>query len=206
MKVRYAVLHGDLIFNLTSPRYLPEISRHWTGRHPWHDARYEPVRTLMEQMYVDGFNAASGHFERLEADVLANGFRNPIMVSAGGLQLGRESELPPDLETPLVSEYLGGSRLWVAQRHGLRVPCIVNDYAHVLPEYETLHDLSDVLLKFRDKPRTGRWDDRGVYVNDLPYVHLKKPYSLAQQSLIRHNIINRIRTAVREWLDAHDRD
>lgn len=210
--VRYAVLPAARIFNLTSPRWLPEISRRWPGQHPWHAPRYEPVRDMMESMYVDGFDRWSGHFELLEESVLEEGFRNPIMVSAGtvdpGSPPGRSmEEVPPRWRTPelIVSEYLGGSRLWVAQRHALDVPCIVNDHTGVLagdPSAVELSDMAAVLERFTDTPARRSWRPSGVYLNNLPYMHIpeERRYNVRQQSIARRKIINDIRSAVAAWL------
>lgn len=207
--VRFAVLPAERVFNLCSPRYLPEITKHWPGKRPWWDAHYNAVRDLMERMYVDKFNGASRHYERLQQSVAAQGFRNPIMVSAGGLQHRRQSELPPGLwgrDDNIVCEYLGGSRLWVAQRLGLDIPCIVNDANGVVPDGEVLDSCADIACKFVDLPARVRLDERGAYVNDLPYTHLPESerYGLAQQSKIRRSIIYSIAHAVRAWLEAND--
>lgn len=206
--VRYAVLPAEAVFNLASPRYLPEVFARWSGAHDWHDARYEPLRDEIEAAYVDGFNEASKHYERLEASVLDEGFRNPIVVSAGKLDRRNPKELPPDQRNgeAVVCEYLGGSRLWVAKRHWLDVPCIVNDHANVLPEAEVLAGLGHVTAKFTDKPRAAKWSRHGVYLNNLPYMHLPEGerYGLAQQSRIRRGILEDVHEVVRRWLDAHD--
>lgn len=206
--VRFAVLPSHRIVNLASPRYLPEITRGWKGKRPFHDPRYDPVRDLMEQVYVDGFNRASRHYERLEESVRRDGFRNPVMVSAGGLDRRSELEIPPDKRSPdaVVCEYLGGSRLWVAQRLGLDVPCIVNDRANVFPDAKVLKGIPDVLERFLDTPRTVRMNGDGVYLNDLPYMHLPEAerYTVAEQSKIRRRILEDVQRAVTKWLETND--
>lgn len=208
--VRYAVLPPERIFNLTSPRYLPEISGAWRGKYRWHHYRYEPVRDLMERHYVERFNQVSGHYERLLESVRREGFRNPIMVTAGMLDRRRCEELPPGYrqrEDLIVSEYLGGSRLWAAQRLGVDVPCIVNDHTDVLPDAEVLPDADAVLAKFKDRP--GRIEMRRggrVTLNDLPFVHLppEERYSMCDQIIIRRDIVNEIKGMVAEWLEKND--
>ena len=208
VRVCYATLPAERVFNLASPRYLPEIGPvGWRGKRPWHDSRYEPLRDLIERTYVDQFNAVSGHYCHLEASIRAEGFRNPIVVAAGFLQRRRPVEVPPALRGPglIACEYLGGSRLWVAQRLGLDVPCIVNDASRAV-DGEVLANAEAVLSKFMDKPRSLRMNGNGVYLNNLPYVHLPESerYGLQQQSRIRRKIIGRIRTVVRRWLRAND--
>ncbi len=180
------------------------------GKYHWHHYRYEPVRDLMERHYVDRFNEVSGHYVRLLESVRRGGFRNPIMVTAGMLDRRRCEELPPGYrqrEDLIVSEYLGGSRLWAAGQLGVAVPCIVNDHMDVLPDAEALPDADAVLSKFMDRP--GRIEMRRggrVTLNDLPFVHLppEERYSMRDQILIRRDIVNEIKGMVAEWLVKND--
>lgn len=208
--VRYAALKPAAIFNLTSPRYLPEISLKWTGRYHWHHYRYEPLRDLIEAHYIKRFNEASGHYERLLKSVRKDGFRNPIMVSAGRLERRRAAELPPALrqrEDLLVSEYLGGSRLWAAQKLGVNVPCIVNDYADVLPDAEVLPNARAVLAKFTDMPDFIEMQRKGpVTLNNLPFAHLPpaERYGMEEQILLRRSIVRECKDMVTIWLAKND--
>lgn len=208
--VRYAVLPPDRIFNLTSPRYLPEIGLKWHGRYHWHHYRYEPLRDLIEAHYINRFNEVSGHYERLLESVRKDGFRNPIMVSAGRLERRRQSELPPALrqrEDLLVSEYLGGSRLWAAQQFGVDVPCIVNDYADVLPDAEVLPNARAVLAKFTDMPDFIEMQRKGpVTLNNLPFAHLPpaERYGMEEQILLRRSIVRECKDMVAVWLAEND--
>lgn len=208
--VRYAVLPPDRIFNLTSPRYLPEISLKWFGRYHWHHYRYEPLRDLIEAHYINRFNEVSGHYERLLESVRKDGFRNPIMVSAGRLERRKTVELPPALrqrEDLLVSEYLGGSRLWAAQQLGVDVPCIVNDYADVLPDAEVLPNATAVLAKFKDVPSRFEMQRKGpVTLNNLPFMHLPEAerYGMRDQILVRRAIVNECKVLAAKWLLEND--
>lgn len=208
--VRYAVLPPARIFNLTSPRYLPEISLKWRGKYNWHHMRYEPLRDIVEDHYVRRFNEVSGHYERLLESVARDGFRNPIMVSAGRLERRKASEIPPALrnrEDLLVSEYLGGSRLWAAQQLGVEVPCIVNDYAGVLPDAEVLRNEPQVLAKFTDAPGRFEMQRKGpVTINNLPFMHLpeNERYGMSEQILVRRAIVGECKQKVVEWLARND--
>ncbi len=208
--VRYAVLKPDQIFNLTSPRYLPEISLKWRGKYNWHHMRYGPLRDIVEAHYIKRFNDVSGHYERLLGSVARDGFRNPIMVSAGRLERRKASELPPALrnrEDLLVSEYLGGSRLWAAQQLGVDVPCIVNDYADVLPDAEVLRNEPQVLAKFTDAPGRFEMARKGpVTINNLPFMHLpeNERYGMSEQILVRRAIVGECKQKVAEWLAKND--
>lgn len=212
--VRYATLRPASIFNLTLPRYLPEISLKWSGRFGWHHERYEPLRELIEDHYVRRFNEVSGHYERLLESVAREGFRNPIMVSGGRLERRKPEELPRTQRQLLadgkllVSEYLGGSRLWAAAKLGIDVPCIVNDYTELLPDAEVLKDAQAVLDKFADKPRRIEMKHRGpVWLNDLPFMHLpeEERYGMREQIVVRRAIVDECRRLATEWLEANDR-
>lgn len=211
--VRYAVLPPSRIFNLTSPRYLPEISLKWRGKYNWHHMRYEPLRDIVEDHYVRRFNEVSGHYERLLESVAREGFRNPIMVAGGRLERRKEAELPHEERQHLrdgallVSEYLGGSRLWAAQQLGVDVPCIVNDYSDVLPSAEVLPNASAVLAKFKDVPGRFEMQRKGpVTINNLPFMHLpeNERYGMSGQILVRRAIVGECKQKVAEWLAKND--
>lgn len=205
---RYATLPADRVFNLTSPRYTPEISRIWRGQKDWHDPQYDPVRDLIERMYIDGFNTVSGHFYRLENSIASEGIRNPIMVSNGALERRGLWELPPDRrnELALVSEYMGGSRLWVAQKLGMEVPCIVSDHTGEFDEGVVLETEDDILDCFRDRPQILPRGAGLITVVGLPYTHLPKDerYTVSEQIRLRRGIIEGIQTAVNDWLRNYD--
>jgi hypothetical protein len=189
---------------------LPEISLRWRGRYHWHHYRYEPLRDIIEAHYVKRFNKISGHYERLLESVACDGFRNPIMVSAGRLERRNPRELPQAYRTKedqIVSEYLGGSRLWAAGKLGIDVPCIVNDYKDVLPDAPVLASVEAVLDKFTDKPRRIEMARHGpVTANDIPFMHLPEDerYSLGEQILIRRGIVDECKQKVAEWLEENN--
>jgi hypothetical protein len=147
MTVRFVEIEAASVFNLTSPRYLPQLSLNWYGRREWFNEKYEPVRDICEHGYIAAFNAHNGHYDRLTESVLREGFRNPIMLTAGRLLRRKASELPPAvLASPyVVCEYVGGSRLYVAAKLGLKVPAIINDMIDIFPDAPELSGPSAVL-------------------------------------------------------------
>lgn len=217
-------LHIDRIIDLTSPRYLPEVIRSWVGRLPFHDPKYDALRDLIDAQYVRAFNDRTGHYDRLEASIRKEGIRNPIMLTAGRLERRRMSELPPDVDVSraIVSEYLGGSRLWVARKLGLWfVPVIVNDHVGLFLSRRFLDNATvgevasltviasreELLARFADRPEVVRFNPGvGAYVNALPYVHIPAGvrYDVAHQSKIRRQILVGVHQLVRSWLREHD--
>lgn len=213
MRVRVVydpALPADRIVNLTSPRTFHEVAQYWKGKRDWWDPLYEPVRDMMERRYVAGMNAAFGHYERLEEDIRRNGIRNPVMLNTGGVRRRGWNEMPPHLRgnpTVPISERLGGSRIWVAQRLGITVPAIVNDFGRAYgSDADRLRTSLEVLAKFADKPthcyvtRSG-----GAHVRGLPFTHLERDDRTAQRE-VRDAIVAEIKELVADWLSRHDRE
>jgi hypothetical protein len=202
--VRFVEIAADRIVNLTSPRCPAEIVQRWKGRHDWHDACYEPLRDEIERLYVGAFDDANGHYSRLEASVLKEGVRNPVMLVTGGVHRRKECELPPQWrgrKDAVISEYLGGSRIDIARRHGLAAPAIVNDFGNVFADARRIGTAAELLACFTDKPRRVEFNtERGAYVNDMPYAHMERGYSLAQQVTVRRAIMVEVTALVGKWL------
>lgn len=210
--VRAVHVEARRVFNLASPRFLPELSKRWQGVREWWSPCYEPVRDLCERRYIELFDKATGHYERLEADVRTNGFRNPVMLSAGRLERRKLTELPPDIRERsdlIACEYVGGSRLLIAAKLGLLIPAIVNDYAGVLPHGTAIKsgDTLAVMTRFKDLPRRVIWRENGsLYANHLPYTHYPAANRIngGTQSRIRRQIVNQISDEVDQWRLKHD--
>lgn len=204
--VRFAEIDPARVLNLTSPRYLPEIALQWHGQFSWHAAKYEPLRDMIEAVYIDRFNRANGHFERLLANIAYAGIKNPVMLTAGHLVKRKIHEIPPawaGCRPLIVSEYLGGSRLWAAAKLGIKAPAIVNDFQCALPDACPLTGLPAILARFSDPPAEAKLrSDGAVIVGDLPFIHLpaEKRISLDQQICIRRRIVAEIRALVADWL------
>ncbi len=196
-----------IILNLTGPRYLPEISLCWRGKRDWHDPFYEPLRDLMQRTYVDEFNYVNGHYCLLENDIIENGVRNPVMLTTGGVRRRDKAEVPPRWGGWLISEYLGGSRIYIAQKHNLMIPAIVNDYAGLFLFAKKLNSARDVADCFESRPGIVTFScAEGAYVNDMPFTHMPDDYSLTKQVPIRAAIVCKVAEAVKNWLAEYDRE
>ncbi len=76
-------------------------------------------------------------YTRLEASVLKEGFRNPVMCY----------EKPGERTFPY-----GGSRVWMAWKLKIPVPALVSDWTGAFKHFELVTTLDQALAKFRDKP------------------------------------------------------
>ncbi len=168
-KVRYVVINSNDIYNECGP-----ISAGPVG---W-DSHQINKRKIAAERYVKRLNDKNGFYIKLEDSILKNGVRNPILASAGWVPENKIKRIPPylqnDIEKALVCHHLGGSRLWIAQKHNLMVPCLVSDFVEMFPNAEHLMTEEQVMDKFMDKPRRISFSKYGLTVSNLPQVHLGK--------------------------------
>lgn len=156
--IKYAVLDSSIIFNALSPDFL--MKRH----------------NKTAEAYVDELNARNGFYEKLEDSILREGFRNPIMVSAGWFPSKMARHMPQAIIDNPKDHILcltnGGSRLWIAQKHKMRVPCIISDYVDMFPKAEILNTEDEIMAHYSDKPSRILHGAKGLSARDLPHVHL----------------------------------
>ncbi len=135
-------------------------------------------------------NKEEDFFTKLEESILDEGFRNPILVRCGwhpvesfafglkGWCRQLESKLPLEMQEDskkiLVSYNSGGSRLWVAQKHNLKIPCLIADFIGRFSDEQLVKKTEkDALRFFKDKPYRLTINSRGAMVQNLPQVHLE---------------------------------
>ena len=142
--IRYATLDSHLIYNYAGPGY----GRHYCSKEE---------RKKFAQQHVDCRNQRDNFFNNLEQSILKNGFRNPVVVQAGYLPPTTWRNMPPyltekGLDNVLVCMDWGGSRLWVAQKHNLEVPCLILDFVGRFKNERWLKTMDDIRSVFTDKP------------------------------------------------------
>lgn len=166
-RVRYGILNSKIIYNYLCPN----------------------------EIAIRHQNARNGFFNKLENSILKEGIRNPIMCWALEEWPEKENEkykfykyyhkeqrfakhmIPLefiDKKILLICRTHGGSRLMIAQKHSLEVPCIISDFCNAFPDYETLTSISEISKKFKDQPKEIRLGKLGVLALHLPQVHLNK--------------------------------
>lgn len=126
----------------------------------WED--WSPLGRLAREQIIkefeDGINKICGHYAKLEESIIREGFRNPLIVSRGKVVTKPSKCIPPEIlnKSELDQYYLegttGGSRLWVAQKHSLMVPCIVNDYTGDDNIPAEIQDTASAAQYFKDQP------------------------------------------------------
>lgn len=128
-RVRYVKLPARYIFGM--------VGRCGGGYNSlWEDWSMEGrvKRNLITQEYEQELNKICGHYSKLESSIVKEGIRNPVVITCGYPKKRMTKHLPPELLERPESELLllegttGGSRLHIAQKLDLNIPCIVNDW------------------------------------------------------------------------------
>lgn len=116
----------------------------------------------------------------LEKSILKEGIRNPIIISAVlfkgaddkfaffGSQFQRKIKLKKHYFKNLlknqpyfICHYQGCSRLWVAQKHRMMIPCIVCDFCN-LEKFHTCRDSVCIQSHFKDKISIAPYNNIGI--------------------------------------------
>ena len=96
-------------------------------------------------------------FSKLEKSILSHGFRNPIVVNA--------------TKFGIVNRY-GGSRLMIAQKHNMKIPCIIADFDDIFSDLIEIQ-YNDIKTFFIDKPKKVYLKPHGINVSGCEHSHLK---------------------------------
>ena len=168
---RYIVIPSNLIFNECGPRSAGPRGGGWDD-----DALAK--RAKAAQKYIDTLNRKNGFYDKLEQSILNDGVRNPILVSAGWCPERKIPELPPKMKEDrfkiLMCHSSGGSRLWVAQKHDMDIPCIITDFVGMFSEGKILKTEQDIFNCYTDKPTKVKMGGHGVSINNLPQTHMEE--------------------------------
>lgn len=152
-QIRYAILEPKLVFNYIGPS---------VGYHR------NPDRKQLEEARINERNSRDSFFSNLEQSILHEGIRNPIVVNGGWISGGVFKELPDEvqkqgLERLIICFQIGGSRLWVAQKHNIMIPCIIRDFVGRFTQNPLLDTEEKVRELYKDQPVSVRCD--GTQVN-----------------------------------------
>lgn len=152
MKIRFGVLPASSVSDVVlvgNPAYGNPIGK-WGSR---------PVKP--EGSWFTKQEMKSGFYTKLEESILKDGMRNPIFCNS--------------IEEGFFSR-VGTSRLWIAKKHNLDVPCIIADYTGRFDDLELLETEQDIRAKFKDQPLVvdleGETKVGHVWIGGLPHYHL----------------------------------
>ena len=153
-KIRYGELDSSTIFN-----YIETRRNHKAIQCNW------PVDDNKRIFY-----------EKLRESIKEEGFRNPILVFSANrvkkdpnkeridkvrryYDLGNENQyivlsryVPEDhVEQILVCHDIGGTRLFVAQEQGLKIPCLISDFSDMFPDLPEMKTREEIWSKMIER-------------------------------------------------------
>lgn len=123
-------------------------------------------RELIMKEYEEQLDALCGHYSKLEASILAEGVRNPVIVTCGTPKKRSINLLPPELRNRspnrllLLETSTGGSRLHVCQKHNLTIPCLINDWHGTFSNNTLVVNDVDAKQYYKDVPKSLTFNRR----------------------------------------------
>lgn len=149
-KIRYVILPSRLIYNYVGP---------WD----WQDS--DERRKKRSYIYD---RAIEWHIN-LEKDIIANGIKNPISVVSGKIARNDWLSLPEYAKKNLlICNLLGGSRLFVAQKLDMVIPCIVSDFVNKFDNYPEIFQANDIKRLFANPPERIIYSKYGLDLRSIP--------------------------------------
>ena len=105
-------------------------------------------------------NQEGNFYTKLENSILKEGIRNPIFVQA--------------VNTGSFCRY-GTSRLWIGQKHKLKIPAVIADYGNYWSDLEELFNVEQIREKYLDQPEIVTIDQQMMRIDKCEHSHLKLP-------------------------------
>lgn len=156
-KVKLVQIESRRIYNMVGPYSIDHFEI---------DKKIREAQDYKGKRQIDKRNSKDLFFEKLEASVLTEGLRNPVLVIAGWLHPGRAKYVPEEVRADpkklLICNFIGGSRLHVAQKNDLTIPCMVSDFTNMFPDEEHLESLSAIKKCFPDPPKIVAFETWGL--------------------------------------------
>jgi len=148
MKLRYVELEPDKIFNWLNPKNITCWIAYPELQNVWWEPETLKIREEFGKIWTEEFDKITGHFSKLEKSMLRDGFHHPISAVTGRpldmyLTSNKEMnnfppELQADIQNAIYSHTFGGSRLTIAQKHNIMVPCAVHDFENLFEDGEEI--------------------------------------------------------------------
>ena len=115
-------------------------------------------RQLIMQEYEEELNKICGHYSKLEESILKEGIRNPVVVTCGYPKKRTIKHVPPEMLAREESTLLllegttGGSRLHIAQKYNMTIPCFINDWTGRFKHSQQITTEQQARAYYKDQP------------------------------------------------------
>lgn len=176
MKLRYVELPPERIFNslgIENRTAWSNLGKH-IGANKWWTEEGIGLRREFARLWIKYFDEQTGHFSLLEESIKKHGLQRPVSAISGPardkflrkMSPARPAYFPQEqaLNEIIYIQPFGGSRITIAQRLGLIVPCAVHDFSNLFP------NASEITSKnFR------KWfGNEYMFTSGLPHLRVRK--------------------------------
>jgi hypothetical protein len=154
VKVRFAYVRARDIFGMVG-RCGGGYNSLWADWSP--EGRNK--RELVMREYEEELNKICGHYSKLESSILAEGIRNPVVITCGYPKKRSTKHIPPEmLKMPessllLLEGTTGGSRLHIAQKYDMTIPCFINDWTGRFDHETEITSEEQARRYYKDQPQ-----------------------------------------------------
>lgn len=149
-KIRYVTLPARTIYNYVGP---------WD----WRDSD----ERRKKRSYI--YDRAIEWHDNLEKDIIRNGIKNPISIVSGKISRNDWLSLPDYAKkSQLICNLLGGSRLFVAQKLDMMIPCIVSDFTGRFADSPEIFQAADIKRLFANPPERIIYSKHGLDLRTMP--------------------------------------
>lgn len=111
----------------------------------WWTPEVIEIRQEFARIWIEVFDEKTGHFSSLEKSIRESGLLRPVSAVSGpprGQRLSKPNKssrmFPPPEQIPIeevvYTQPFGGSRVTIAQKLNLTVPCAVHDFSNLFPK------------------------------------------------------------------------
>jgi hypothetical protein len=188
IKVYYREIDAKSIINLDQPAFY----REFTSLHRYNQLP-ELVHKRVNDLYIEQFDAITGHWTDLEASIKESGIMYPCVLSTGIPRLRNPAEIPnylrlTDSKFWIVCESSGGGRILIAKKLGLIVPCVVNDRVN-LYEGQPEMKLQELVQRTHGLKNIDLTDKIGISFPILPKIHMKDEIPEAHYAEERSRVV-----------------
>jgi hypothetical protein len=127
------------------------------------------ARERIMQEYERELDKICGHYTKLEASIMTEGIRNPVIITCGLPKRRTVNHVPPELlagpegNLLLLEGTTGGSRLHIAQKYNMTIPCIVNDWTGRFDHAVEVVSEAQARSYYKDQPKLVIVDPRNGY-------------------------------------------
>jgi len=149
MILRYVELSPDKIFNWLNPINITCWNAYPEFHNTWWEKDTLKIRKKFGEIWTEEFDKITGHFTKLEESILKDGILHPINCVTGhprDMYLKEKIDInhfPPwtheNIKDVVYSQTFGGSRLTIARKHNIKVPCVIHDFSNLFDNCEEVN-------------------------------------------------------------------